>query len=103
MAVPSGRLAFTVAAIQDSLVERNHPLLLPEFHVPVGKVDEMIPTVIHPAGERDVDERPPLRPFGFLEKLHPGLMRQAIPLACIAGYAGTNDILPCCLPSSIPG
>lgn len=63
----------------------------------------MIPAVIDAPGKRDIDEGAPLRPLRFLQELHPCLMWESIPFAGVAGNAGANDILPCCLSSAVAG
>ena len=63
----------------------------------------MTPTVVNTACKGNVDEGTPFRPFGLLQELHLCLMRKSIPLAGIAGYAGTHDVLPCSLASAISG
>lgn len=77
--------------------------LLAKLNVPVGKVDEVTPAVIHAACERNVDEWAPLRPLRFFQELHSRLMRKSVSLTGIAGNAGANDILPCCLSSAVAG
>ena len=44
----------------------------------------MTPTLIDTACEGDVDKGSPLGALGLLEKLHPGLVREAVSLACVA-------------------
>jgi len=61
------------------------------------------PTLVDAAGEGDVHKRTPLRPLGLLEKLHPGLVREAVPLASVAGNAGADDVFPGRLATAITG
>lgn len=63
----------------------------------------MRPAVMDAAREGDVDERPPLRALRFAQQLHPCLVRKAVPLACVARDAGTDDVLPSRLAATIAG
>jgi hypothetical protein len=63
----------------------------------------MLPAVVLPLTEADVDKRPPFGPFGLSDQMHPGLMGQTVALAGIAGNAGTDDVFPGRLPAAVPG
>lgn len=63
----------------------------------------MTPAVIDTSCEGDVHKGAPLRSLRLLKKLHPCLVREAIPLAGIARDAGADDIFPSGLSSSVAG
>jgi len=52
------------------------------------------PAVIDSSRKGDVHKGAPLGTFWFFQKRHPCLMRQTVSLACVAGNAGADDILP---------
>lgn len=61
----------------------------------------MAPTLINSAREGDVHKGPPFGTLWLFEKLHSGLVREAVPFACVARDAGADDIFPSCLASAI--
>ena len=68
--------------------------ILAQFHIPVGQIDEVLPTVVLVQSQIDLDERTPLGPFRLPNKMHAGLQWRAIGLACITANAGADNILP---------
>ena len=52
--------------------------VLPEFDVPVSKIDEMFPTVVVVQAEIDLNERPPLGPLRLANEVHAGLLWRSI-------------------------
>lgn len=62
----------------------------------------MAPTLINSAGEGDVHKGPPFGALRLFEKLHSGLVREAVPFARVARDARADDILPSCLAATIP-
>src|ERR1041384_1032318 len=56
-----------------------------EFHVPVGQVEEMLPTVVVMEAEINLHEGPPLRPFRFADQAQARLLRRAIGLRRVTG------------------
>jgi hypothetical protein len=53
--------------------------LIAEFDVPVGEIDEVLPALVMRAGEREIDERPPLRPLWFAQKAYFFLASSGLP------------------------
>lgn len=72
-----------------------------ELHVPIGKVDEMTPTVIDAAGERDVYKGAPFGALRLFKKLHPRFMWKSVALAGVAWDAGTHNVFPCSLTTAV--
>lgn len=61
----------------------------------------MAPTLINSACEGDVHKGSPFGALRLFEKLHSGLVREAVPFARVARNAGADDILPSCLAATI--
>ena len=74
--------------------ERLPLQILAQLDVPVGEVDEVLPAIVLVEAEIDLHERPPLRPLGLADEMHPGLLRRAIGLVRIALDARADNILP---------
>src|ERR1017187_9563447 len=72
------------------------PLLhvLAQLDVPVGEVNKVLPTVVVMQAEVDLDERPPLGPFGLADKMQAGLLGRAVGLLRVAFDAGADDVFP---------
>src|SRR5207245_1105812 len=86
---------------RETLVRRDHhapaerlPDVLAEFDVPIGEVEEMFPTIVRHATDRDVDERTPLRALRLLDEMHAGFGRRAVGFACVAQDASADDVFP---------
>ena len=62
----------------------------------------MFPTVVLNA-HANLDKRPPFRAFRFADQMEAGFLGSAIGFECIAGDAGTYNILPSRWPSMISG
>ena len=69
-------------------------MLIAQLDVPVSKIDEMLPEIVLRSGERDLHERPPLRPLRFANQTHVRFTRDTIALSGITGYARANHVLP---------
>ena len=65
-----------------------------EFHVPVGEIDKMLPTVVLLKAEIDLHERTPFRAFRFADQTNAGFLRCVIRLARIALNAGADNVFP---------
>ena len=63
----------------------------------------MRPTVMDAACEGDVHEGSPLRALWLAQQLHPGLVRETVPLARIARNAGADDVFPSSLAAAVAG
>ena len=61
----------------------------------------MAPAVIDSTCKGDIHKGAPFWALRFLKQMHPSLVRQSIPLAGIADDAGTDDIFPSGLSSSV--
>ena len=75
--------------------------LIPQFDVPIGDIEKVLPTLMRLGGEGDIYKGSPFRAFRFSSQTHIRLMRETIPFPRIAGNAGTNNIFPGGLPSTI--
>ncbi len=73
-----------------------------QFHVPIGDIEEVFPTLMRLGGKRNIYKGSPFRALRLAGKLHSRLVRQTISLLRIAGDTGANDIFPSCLSPSIP-
>src|SRR5439155_9586720 len=62
--------------------------------VPVSKIDKVPPTLVLRGGERDVQERPPLRPLRFANQTHLRFLRQTIAFARVTRNARANHVFP---------
>src|SRR4051812_45836419 len=65
-----------------------------ELDVPVSKIDKMSPALVLRRGERDVQERPPLRPLRFSNESHLRFVGKAIAFARVARNARANHVFP---------
>ena len=74
---------------------------LAQFHVPIGHIEEMLPTVVMVHAEVDLHERPPLGTPGLADEAHPGLGGSLVGLACIAGDARADNVLPGRRPAAV--
>ncbi len=63
----------------------------------------MLPAIVRMPCHCHVDKWPPLRPLWLADQMHPRLGGQTVALLRITGNARADDILPCRLPSAIPG
>lgn len=72
-----------------------------QLDVPVREINEVFPTVVLIEAEIDLHERTPLGPFGFLDQMHPGLLRCAVGLAGVALNAGADNVFPRRRPATI--
>lgn len=54
----------------------------------------MLPAIVILRPEIDLDKRPPFRPLGFADKMHPRLRWRPVCLARITRNAGANNIFP---------
>jgi len=61
----------------------------------------VLPEIVLRRGKGNLDERSPFWPFGFADQAHVRLARKPVALACIAGDARANHVLPSCGPSPI--
>ena len=68
--------------------------ILAQLDVPVGEVNEMLPTIVLVEAEVDLHERPPFRPLRFADEVQPGLLRRAVGLLRVALDAGADDVFP---------
>ena len=53
--------------------------------------------------ESEMRKRPPLRPLGFADELHPRLDRRAVAFARVAADARADDVFPRHLPAAVAG
>src|SRR5439155_14586481 len=65
------------------------------------EIDEVLPEIVLRRGKGNLDERPPFWPFGFADQAHVRFARKPVALACIAGDARANHVLPSCGSSAI--
>ncbi len=68
--------------------------VLTQFDVPVGEVNEMLPTVMMVHGKVDLYERTPFGPFGLSDEVQGGLLGGAVCLLRIAFDAGADNVFP---------
>jgi len=68
--------------------------ILAQFHVPVSKINEMLPAIVLVQCKVDLDEWTPLRPLRLADEMHTGLLRCAVGFARIASNARANNIFP---------
>src|SRR5580765_2676313 len=76
-------------------------MLIAQFHVPVGKIDKVLPEVVLRRGKSDLDKWTPLWPFWFANKAHMRFPGKPIALARIAGNARANHVFPTRVPAAI--
>jgi len=75
--------------------------ILTQFNVPIGKVNEMLPTVVPVQAEVDLHKRTPFRALGLADEVHAGFLRLAVGFLRIAFDAGTNNVFPCRRPAAV--
>src|SRR5437879_12102058 len=75
--------------------------LVTKLNVPISQSVKMCPGIVLRRGKRNLNNRPPLWPFGFADQTHVRLARKPIALVRIAGDTRTNDIFPRCCSSLI--
>src|SRR5208282_249457 len=66
--------------------------ILAQFDVPIGQVNEMLPTVVPVQAEIDLHKRTPFRALGLADEVHAGFLRLAVGFLRIAFDAGTNNV-----------
>src|SRR6185369_10859809 len=71
------------------------------FDVPVGKINEVLPTIVLMQAEVDLNKWTPLRPLRFANKMHPSLLRRAIGFERIALDARADNIFPRRRPAAV--
>jgi hypothetical protein len=76
--------------------------ILAELNIPVGQINEMLPTIVLIEREVNLHERPPLGPLGLTNQMHPGFLGRAIGLQRVALNARANNVLPGCGTTPIP-
>ena len=59
-------------------------MLIAELNVPVREIDEVFPEIVLRRSERNLDERPPLRPLRLTNQAHVRFAREAVSLLRIA-------------------
>jgi hypothetical protein len=72
-----------------------------EFHVPIGEIHEVFPTVVLLQAQADLHEGTPFWPLRFADKLQPGFVRTAVGFVRIALDAGADNIFPSGGPAAI--
>ena len=72
---------------------RGRSLLL-QLHVPIGKIEKVLPMLMARTIDHQADDRSPLRLRRFAPQAHRCLVRQSIRLSRIALNAGTDDVFP---------
>ena len=76
--------------------------VLAQFDVPIGQVNEMLPTVMPVQAEIDLHKRTPFRALGLADEVHAGFLRLAVGFLRVAFDAGTNNVLPGRRPAAVP-
>ena len=77
--------------------------LIAQFHVPVGKIDKVLPEVVLWRSKGDLDKRPPLRALRFADETHVGFAREPVAFARIARDAGAHHVFPRGRPAPVAG
>ena len=72
-----------------------------QLDVPVGEINELLPTVVLVEAEIDLHEWTPLGSLRLLYQMHSRFLRCAIGFASVARDAGANDVFPCRRPAMI--
>src|SRR2546427_12389254 len=75
-------------------VKRARGLRLAQLRVPVGDVEEVLPGLVLPGGERNLDQWVPARLHRRPDEVHAGLLREQTALPRIARDAAADDVLP---------
>jgi hypothetical protein len=75
---------------------------LAKLDIPVGQVNEMLPTVVRVEAQMDLNERTPFWSFRLANQVHAGLGRGAVALACVALDTGADDVFPNRWSTSVP-
>jgi hypothetical protein len=83
--------------------EESVHLLITQLDIPIGDIEEMLPTIMRIGGDGNVDEWTPLGALRFSDERHASLVRKAVSLARVARDAGTDDVLPCRLAAAVAG
>jgi len=68
--------------------------VLTQFHVPIGEVNEVFPTVVLVEAEIDLHEWTPLGSLRFLHQMQTCFLRSAVRLARVARDAGADNVFP---------
>ena len=71
---------------------RGH--ILAQFHIPVGQVHKMAPTVVAMQREIDLHKRPPFGSLRLAHQIHARFERRAVGFVGVAGDARANDVFP---------
>src|SRR5580698_1808983 len=66
--------------------------VLAQFHIPIGQVHKMTPTVVPVQGEVDLHKGTPLGALGLAHQVHAGFEGRAIGFARVAGDTGADDV-----------
>jgi hypothetical protein len=75
----------------------NAPLrrdVFAEFDVPVGKVDEVLPTVVAVQGEIDLHKRAPFGALGLAYEMHAGFVGGPVGFVSVAANTRADDVFP---------
>jgi hypothetical protein len=75
---------------------------LTQLNVPVGEIEEMLPTIVVMAREADVHEGSPFGAPWLADQLKARFVGKPIALPRVAGDAGANNVFPSCLAATIP-
>src|SRR5262245_49910553 len=70
------------------------PCCLLQFHAPVCVVEELLPRLVLPLRQLQVQQRRALRLFRLADQAHVRLLRRAAALADVAVHARAHDVLP---------
>ena len=65
-----------------------------KFDVPVGEINEMLPTVVAVEREIDLHKRTPFGPLGLAHQVQAGLVGCPVCLVRVARDAGAHDVFP---------
>jgi hypothetical protein len=76
-------------------------MLVTQFHIPVGKIDEVSPAFVLRRGKRHVDKWAPFGPFRSSNQTHVRFLRKSVAFARVTPDARANDIFPSCRSASI--
>src|SRR5437016_9142277 len=68
--------------------------LFSNLDVPVGQVDEVLPTIVTVQPEIYLNEGTPFRTFRFADQMQASFLRSSVRFPCIAQNAGTDNIFP---------
>ena len=74
-----------------------------QLDVPIGQVNEMLPTVVLVHTEVNLHKRPPFRTFGLADEVQAGFLRSAVGFLRVAFHAGANNVFPRRRPAAVAG